>query len=233
MLFILPYVKPINTTESPGNIEEPPNPSESQVSLEVEETTANSHEDETSLASSEVIFTNNSEREDSVPTTSKTAKIPQYTTATRKKNMHDNVDKSFLEYLQNKKQKLAPTDEKETARKYFLLSLLPDIKTLTDDQMRHFQIEVLHLLENIKKNSGPPTITTPLSSTGSNNYPYSSARSVSRSSHHSFEGANEISSANNGPFGNFTQAQIGMTSPTNEYEREQQSDIDQTFWKQL
>ncbi|XP_050300458.1 uncharacterized protein LOC126738981 [Anthonomus grandis grandis] len=170
LLFILPYIKPINTTKSPGNIEGPPNPSETQVALQVDETAANNHEDEESPAPSEVIFNNNSEREDSVPITSKSAKNPQYNT-TGKKNMYNNLDKSFLEYLQNKKKKLAPTDDNETARKYFLLSLLPDIKTLTDDQMRHFKLEVLHLIDNIKKSSGPSTITTPLSSTGSNNYP--------------------------------------------------------------
>lgn len=74
-----------------------------------------------------------------------------------------------------------------------MLSLLPDLKTLTDDQMLHFKVEVLLIIDNIKRKSGPSTIPTPYSSTGSNNYPHSSRVSAV---------ASETSTN-----------QIGMTSP--------------------
>nr|XP_034194546.1 uncharacterized protein LOC117610825 [Osmia lignaria] len=54
------------------------------------------------------------------------------------------VDKAFVNYLQEKKK---PNNEDH--RKMFLVSLLPEVNKLSDEQMREFKIKVVMLLDEI------------------------------------------------------------------------------------
>lgn len=63
-------------------------------------------------------------------------------------------DMAHLDKSQSNAKKASITDN-ETANKYFLLSLLPEMTSLNDDQLREFKIKALLLIENIKKSSRP------------------------------------------------------------------------------
>ncbi|KAF5298924.1 hypothetical protein FQR65_LT19561 [Abscondita terminalis] len=54
------------------------------------------------------------------------------------------ADKAFVEWIKKKESKT------DSARKMFLLSLLPDVENLSEEQMRKFRIKVLLLLEEIQ-----------------------------------------------------------------------------------
>lgn len=83
---------------------------------------------------------------------------------TNKKRKYDvsQIDQSFID-LVNIKKKMC----KEDPRKMFLLSLLPDINTMTDKQMRMFKKKVLDVVDDILtenltlKNQIPITISIP------------------------------------------------------------------------
>lgn len=62
----------------------------------------------------------------------------------------DEDDRSFIEFLNLKKSKLTT---EEDPRKQFLLSLLPDVRQMTDAQMRRFKRNVLYLVEDILDNA--------------------------------------------------------------------------------
>lgn len=66
----------------------------------------------------------------------------------KKEPVTNDVDKALVSWLQNKKPKL------DDPRKMFLLSLLPDVKNLTEKQLGVFRIKVLLLLEDVKTQSG-------------------------------------------------------------------------------
>ncbi|KAG5861151.1 hypothetical protein JTB14_037652 [Gonioctena quinquepunctata] len=84
LLFLLPYVKPINRSESPGN-SNPPNSTETQVSLQVEDTATNNHEESPAPSPLEVFLNDNYQNEDYVPSTANTPKNTQPSTKVKKK----------------------------------------------------------------------------------------------------------------------------------------------------
>ncbi|KAL0829622.1 hypothetical protein ABMA28_003128 [Loxostege sticticalis] len=61
------------------------------------------------------------------------------------KPVNNEADKAFVVWLKTKENK------KDDPRKIFLLSLLPDVQSLTDEQMSVFRIKMWMLLEEIKK----------------------------------------------------------------------------------
>ncbi|CAG5028583.1 unnamed protein product [Parnassius apollo] len=61
------------------------------------------------------------------------------------KPVNNQADKAFVDWLKTKKR------NEDDPRKMFLLSLLPDIQSLSDEQMSAFRIKVSILLEEIKK----------------------------------------------------------------------------------
>lgn len=127
--FILPYVKPTNTIENPGNIEHPAEPSKSPDPTEDDGISEEiSQEVQTQSASA---ITNNEQSAERATTSKSTTEQP---TTQRKKKLN-NLDSTFLEYLQSKKK----NTDNETAKRYFLLSLLPEIKHMNDQQMRKFK----------------------------------------------------------------------------------------------
>lgn len=60
----------------------------------------------------------------------------------------NDADKAFIELIRKE-------ETKPNARKRFLLSLVPDLDNLTDEQMRKFRIKVLLLLEDIRSEVPP------------------------------------------------------------------------------
>lgn len=66
-----------------------------------------------------------------------------------RKSKDSEVESNFNECLKAKKAKIDQTDQVQVARKMFLLSLLPDIYTMSDTQMRTFKRRVLCLVDGI------------------------------------------------------------------------------------
>lgn len=69
---------------------------------------------------------------------------------------NDAVDNSFIEYFQAKKAKLAMTKQKDTsnnprseALKMFLLSMLPDLESMSEVQVRQFKRKCLQAIDEI------------------------------------------------------------------------------------
>ncbi|KAF5279264.1 hypothetical protein FQR65_LT15449 [Abscondita terminalis] len=126
--FVLPFMKAIIHTGEPGNI-----PLLSEVDTENIE--SNSSTDEVPCASSS---TNTLETPSSGSVESNTFKKPKIRKVTNE------ADKAFVEWIKKKESKT------DSARKMFLLSLLPDVENLSEEQMRKFRIKVLLLLEEIQ-----------------------------------------------------------------------------------
>lgn len=58
------------------------------------------------------------------------------------------LDKNYVEYLRLKRHCLNETAK--SPMHYFMLSLMPEFDTMTEDQIRHFKIEVMLLIDKIK-----------------------------------------------------------------------------------
>jgi hypothetical protein len=71
------------------------------------------------------------------------------------------VDKSFMEFVNMKENQFASDDD---PRIQFLLSLLPDAKEMTDNQMRRFKRKVLELVEDILDDGSSGSSATSYSS---------------------------------------------------------------------
>ncbi|XP_049947283.1 uncharacterized protein LOC126455572 [Schistocerca serialis cubense] len=92
---------------------------------------------------------------------------------------HDTVDNSFAEYLGGKRAKLATTKQssgpspRSEALKMFLLSMLPDLESMTDVQVRKFKRRCLETIDDILTSPSYPPSTpasrTAISSLSSSN----------------------------------------------------------------
>jgi len=74
----------------------------------------------------------------------------------RNKNISTDVDKAFTEYFETKKAKLAATasDARTDSVKQFLNSLIPDLLTMSDSQLRTYKRKSIELIDEIL--SPPP-----------------------------------------------------------------------------
>lgn len=69
----------------------------------------------------------------------------------KRKNEVSQVDQSFIDFVNMKKTKMC-----EYPRKMFLLSLLPDINTMTNKQIRMFKKRVLDIIDDILTENPTP-----------------------------------------------------------------------------
>ncbi|XP_066995202.2 uncharacterized protein [Anabrus simplex] len=94
---------------------------------------------------------------------------------------NDAVDNTLIEYFQAKKAKLSTTTQGDTsnnprseALKMFLLSMLPDLESMTDIQVRQFKIKCLETIDEIllppPHLSSNPASTTSLPSFSPSSY---------------------------------------------------------------
>lgn len=167
--FILPYVKPLNESQKPGNI--PPaeeGDNSSQAGVQEEQATSDSIEE---------IPTET--RDDSALEGSSTSSIIQsHGTRRRRKN---NVDDNMNVFLKRKieKQDVAKNYTKnQSMMNHFFLSILPEFDDMSIQQMRSFKIKVLELLENIKDETQSMPSTSASSHSYSNLSAYSPISSV-------------------------------------------------------
>uniref|UniRef100_A0A2A4JBW1 BESS domain-containing protein n=1 Tax=Heliothis virescens TaxID=7102 RepID=A0A2A4JBW1_HELVI len=70
--------------------------------------------------------------------------VEPYVIKRKIRKVSNELDRANEEWLKQKELK------SDRARKMFLLSLLPDVESLTEEQMRKFRIKVLLLLEDIQ-----------------------------------------------------------------------------------
>lgn len=99
---------------------------------------------------------------------SQTERQSQSMSASRPKSKrgfrNDVVDRHFVEYLQAKKARIAGTpgyntsqNQRREALKMFLLSMLPDLEFMTDDQVRQFKRKSLKTIDDILSQHSHPT----------------------------------------------------------------------------
>jgi len=140
--FLLPYVQPNTDITNSGNLPSPT--SGNEITFENNEQSDTEVQDE-DIVQQEEYLTNkiiNNEK----------GRLPfvqernQGKGNTKKRKLDiSKVDQSFIDFVNMKKEKSCETDP----RKMFLLSLLPDIKNTTDQQMRMFKKKVLDLVDDI------------------------------------------------------------------------------------
>lgn len=134
--FLLPFVKSIVHTNEPGNIPIPPK----------------ENTDESSSTTDEVPCTQ--KPTDTLETPSSRSDESNSFKKPKIRKVTNEADKAFVDWIKKKETKT------DSARKMFLLSLLPDVENLSEEQMRKFRIKVLLLLEEIQSNqSHPPQVT--------------------------------------------------------------------------
>lgn len=133
--FLLPFVKAIVHTNEPGNIPEPPEENTDELSFTTDKVPCTQRPTDTLETPSSGTDESNS---------FKKPKIRKVT---------NEADKAFVDWIKKKETKT------DSPRKMFLLSLLPDIENLSEEQMRKFRIKMLLLLEEIQSDqSHPPQV---------------------------------------------------------------------------
>lgn len=73
----------------------------------------------------------------------------------RRKRKPDTVDDGIMEYFKARKANLEKKSEDEDPKRMFLLSLLPDMKAMSESQTRTFKRRVLALVDDILEESTP------------------------------------------------------------------------------
>nr|CAI5847922.1 unnamed protein product [Callosobruchus analis] len=126
--FVLPFVKPVVHTNEPGNITAPPSATE-----DIERNSLSEDEEPAEISQSSEMSCSQH-----ISGTFRKPKIRKVT---------NEADKAFLEWVKRKETK------NESSRKMFLLSMLPDIESLSEKQMREFRIKMLLLLQEIQTGS--------------------------------------------------------------------------------
>lgn len=150
MQFTLPFIKTLTPT-STGNL--PRKPREEQHVLDLSE----DDEDDSLFQTPSTPAPPSTSQIPPLPPLSPQPNLSQLpgtkTNFTRKsKGTSSEVDNSFLEYLKAKKAKITtPSDDKHDSKKMFLLSLLPELDEMTDQQMKTFKREVLCVIDDIMK----------------------------------------------------------------------------------
>lgn len=127
MQFVLPYVRPIQHLQKTSNISLP----ESNPTTEADE-----HDAEPPEVINVLEDNNNDDG------------MSKHLEAKKRKRKHpqekDEIELAILQYIKEKKNK--PSDDD---RKMFLLSLLNDVKSLSEKNMRQFKIKTLLLIEQL------------------------------------------------------------------------------------
>ncbi|XP_047038056.1 uncharacterized protein LOC124643223 [Helicoverpa zea] len=160
--FVVPFVKAIINTGDAGNMQ-----TSAEVDTENNESNSLTDDEEIQFALPCVETIQTNEFADTVVKTevdentefNTTDDVPEYGNTSlntpfsvvepyvRKRKIRkvtNEVDKAYEEWMRQKELK------SDRARKMFLLSLVPDVESLTEEQMRKFRIKVLLLLEDIQ-----------------------------------------------------------------------------------
>lgn len=87
----------------------------------------------------------------------------------RRKRKPDTVDDGIMEYFKARKANLEKKSEHEDPKRMFLLSLLPDMKAMSESQTRTFKRRVLALVDDILEES-PRTLAPPQRATPAYNF---------------------------------------------------------------
>ncbi|XP_018567865.1 uncharacterized protein LOC108908324, partial [Anoplophora glabripennis] len=148
--FILPFVKPLSNVESSGDIPE----------FEFANTDSTDSVDVTNASLSEDADTVDIKIESTTLTLpeeerSTRSRPPPQTMSHRRKRSTPDDEETFLDYLKNKSKRYHTEETtnqicKNESIRYFLLSLLPEFETMTDDQIRMFKIKVMMLISDMK-----------------------------------------------------------------------------------
>lgn len=209
--FLLPYLKPNNDSPTPKNLPSPS--SEHEIILEnneqsdIEDQYADLIQQEKNSSDNNRIIVNQNQEKRCF------SEVQQCSQA---KNIHkkrksdvSKADQSFIDFVNMKKNKT----HEEDARQMFLLSLLPDVKTMTDKQMRAFGKKVLDVIDDVLTGnptpqnqipitttipSGPQTISSTLSSSSLYSYDHTNRFTLIHSpeeSHFATETCNENENA--------------------------------------
>lgn len=135
MQFVLPYVRAVHHSEKTGgNFPIPEETNEDDIIQANED----EPEEQTGQESSEPPKVQEQHLQ--------TPQTPTQGGTKRKlKKGLDEVDKTFLEYLKLQKE----VTKTEDHRKMFLLSLLPDVRKLSENNLRTFKIKTMMLLDDI------------------------------------------------------------------------------------
>lgn len=147
MRFVLPYVRPVQHLENTGNIS-------------LSDTEIMTQPDEDESQSTKNVFEKNTEdnKNGLVVEPSKRIQETPFSVEKKKKKKNyieekDDVDQAVLQYIKEKKDNKTPDDD----RQMFLLSLLPDVRNLSEKKLRQFKIKTLILLEQLLTQQEQPT----------------------------------------------------------------------------
>ncbi|CAH2004942.1 unnamed protein product [Acanthoscelides obtectus] len=150
MQFVIPFVKPTNNEKEPGNI----------PSCYSSQSTANSPNE----VDTRSMLINDVETQHS-PTNEERLNATQ---PPKKKARHYNnaVNSTFVQYMAAKKKHMEKSMQRantDNPRRMFLLSLLPDIENLSNDNMRLLKIEMMSLIQKYhiaERNQQSPATAT-------------------------------------------------------------------------
>lgn len=140
MQFILPYIKGVKSVDIPDNVPSSPSVQDDDESSDVDEKPLLSND---STAISSVEYFENSCPDEQVLYSSKSKKIKQ-------NHAISLANQCYIDYTKSKKQNSQIEDpQREDYRKQFLLSMLPEVNQMTNNQMRKFKRKMLDAIDDI------------------------------------------------------------------------------------
>lgn len=159
--FILPYIRPVNQTNDRGNLanvndEESLCDSETNTDARVENSVntttlrngSNSNQNAPESSCSEGFHNN----------------VNETSTIRKRKRTHTDLDNAFIAYLRSKKTSIDRIEGKKndpvpecSPMQHFLMSLLPEFDSMSEDQIRSFKIKVLTIIDEIKNSAHAST----------------------------------------------------------------------------
>ncbi|XP_050306289.1 uncharacterized protein LOC126743302 [Anthonomus grandis grandis] len=173
--FILPYVKAVNTSENNGNVPEPiPDEDSSCENLATEDSPSNENFNENSR-NDDFNLTEETNRpaslakQKTIQHLSATPASTSMSTVRCRKRYNTEGEQTFVNYLKAKTRKVQDVKNSENKEKishmhHFLLSMLPDLESMTEEQQRKFKIKVMILVDEIKSQNVQPTFNPSSSS---------------------------------------------------------------------
>nr|XP_023015791.1 uncharacterized protein LOC111505243 [Leptinotarsa decemlineata] len=165
--FILPYVKPVNNVENTGNVPEPPpeisNEDNSSANVASDSVLNNNHNENSQTASynsedetnqSEPVMTQQQKPVHQLPVTPAST---AFQTCRYRKRQVTEGEKTFVDYLKAKTRKVqdganSDSKPKTSHMHHFLLSLLPDLESMTEEQQRNIKLRIMILIDAVKSN---------------------------------------------------------------------------------
>lgn len=94
--------------------------------------------------------------------------ISNQTMSKGKRHIRDVKQTESPKHKKRKTNNTNSVSEKETAMRYFLLSLLPDFASMNEDQLRMFKMKTILLIDDIKTDFEKLKNPNPISSVSSN-----------------------------------------------------------------